>query len=120
VKNKPNIGNLLNVLVLVCGLLAITVSSTNYLIQERIHDDLSWMDYNDDEDDSGDDPKTIYLPDYVASISSFQISVDLIQNLLFNIPFFTEIKCWHEAVLEYRTISFFKILFQYIIAPNAP
>jgi len=78
------------------------------------------VEYNEDEDNPGDDPKTIYLPDYVASISSFQISVDLIQNMLFDIPFVTEIKFWHEAVLEYRIISFFKILFQYIIAPNAP
>ena len=119
-KKRPNLGYLLKVLTLVCGLLAITISSFNYLIQERIEEDLSRTEFNDEEDNPESNREIIYLPDYLASISSFQIHVDLIQNILFDIPVFTKTKCWHENVLEYRSISFFKILFQNIIATNAP
>lgn len=92
----------------------------NYLIQERIVNDLSKTESNEDEDNPEKDLDIIYLPDYLASISSFQIDVDLVLNVLFDLPFATEDKCWHEYVLEYNSTSFFKILFQNIISPNAP
>ena len=107
-------------MVLICGLLAITISSLNYLIQERIVNDLSKTEFNEEDDNPVKNHDIIYLPDYLASISSFQIDVDLILNILFDIPFATEDKCWHEYVLEYSSTSFFKILFQNIISPNAP
>jgi len=119
-EKRPNIANLLKALTLVCGLLAITISSFNNLIQERIEYDLSKIEINEEKENPESNHEIIYLPDYLASISSFQIHVDLIQNLLIHIPFFTEIKCWHEYILEYRSISFFKVLFHNIIAPNAP
>lgn len=119
-KKRSNIGNIIRALVLVCGLSAVTISSLNDLIQERIVNDLSKIELNEDEDNPERDHYIIYLPDYLASISSIQIDVDLILNILFDIPFATEDKCWHEYVLEYRSTSFFKILFQYIISPNAP
>ena len=119
-RKRSNIGNIIRALVLVCGLLAITISSLNYLIQERIVNDLSKIKFDEDEDSPEKDHEIIYLPDYLASISSFQIDVDLILSILFDIPFATEDKCWHEHVLEYRSTSFFKILFQNIISPNAP
>jgi hypothetical protein len=117
---RSNIENIIRKLVLVCGLLAITISSLNYLIQERIVNDLSQIEINDEEENPEKNYDFIYLPDYLASISSFQIDVDLILNILFDIPFSTEDKCWHEHVLEYSSTSFFKILFQNIISPNAP
>jgi hypothetical protein len=92
----------------------------NYLIQERIVNDLSKTEFNEDQDNPEKDHDIIYLPDYLASISSFQIDVDLILNVLFDIPFATEDKYWHEYVPEYSSTSFFKILFQNIISPNAP
>lgn len=119
-KKRSNIGNIIRQLVLVCGLLAITISSLNYIIQERIVNDLSEIELNDENEHPEKNHDFIYLPDYLASISSFQIDVDLILNILFDIPFSTEDKCWHEHVHEYRSISFFKILFQNIISPNAP
>ena len=119
-KKRSNIGNIIRALVLVCGLLAITISSLNYLIQERIVNDLSKIKHNEDEDNPEKDHEIIYLPDYLASISSFQIDVGQILNILFDIPFATEDKCWNEQVLEYMSTSFFKILFQNIISPNAP
>jgi hypothetical protein len=120
VKKRSNIENTIRGLVLICGLLAITISSMNYLIQERIVNDLSKTEFNEDQDNPEKDHDIIYLPDYLASISSFQIDVDLILNVLFDIPFATEDKCWHEYVPEYSSTSFFKILFQNIISPNAP
>jgi hypothetical protein len=119
-KKRSNIGNIIRKLVLICGLLAITISSLNYLIQERIVNDLSEIEFNDEEENPKKNHDFIYLPDYLASISSFQIDVDFILNILFDIPFSTEDKCWHEHVLEYSSTAFFKILFQNIISPNAP
>lgn len=119
-EKRRYIRDFLKALTLVCGLLAITISSFNVLIQERIEEDLSRIEYNEEEENQKQDHEIIYLPDYLASISSFQIDVDLIQDIRFDIPFLAEIKCWHEYVPEYRSISFFKILFQNIIAPNAP
>ena len=92
----------------------------NYLIQERIVNDLSEIELNDEHEHSEEHHDFIYLPDYLATISYFQIDVDFILNILFDIPFSTEDKCWNEHVQEYRNISFFKILFQNIISPNAP
>jgi hypothetical protein len=120
VKKRINIGDIIRQLVLICGLLVITISSLNYVIQERIVNDLSEIEFNDEKENSEKNHDFIYLPDYLASISSFQIDVDFILDILFDIPFSTEDKCWHEHVLEYRSISFFKILFQHIISPNAP
>lgn len=119
-KKRSNIGNIIRQLVLVCGLLAITISSLNYIIQERIVNDLSEIELNDENEHPEENHEFIYLPYYLATISSFQIDVDLILNILFDIPFSTEDKCWHEHVHEYISISFFKILFQNIISPNAP
>lgn len=115
-----NIGYLLRALVLTCGLLVITVSSFNDVIQDRLEKDLSRIEINGEKDHQKNNHEIIYLPDYLASISSFQIHVDQVQNILFDVPLSREIKCWHEIVLEYRGISFFKVLFQNIIAPNAP
>jgi hypothetical protein len=119
-EKRSNIANLLKTLTLVCGLLAITISSFSNLIQERIEDDLSKIELNEENENPEPNHEIIYLPDYLASISSFQIHLDWIQDLLFNIPFITEIKSWCEYVLEYQSISFFKVLFHNIIAPNAP
>jgi len=120
VEKGSSIGYLLRAIALICGLLAITISSFNDVIQDRLEEDLSRIEYNDEGESQERNHDIIYLPDYLASISSFQIHVDQIQNILFDIPFVHDIKCWHEIVLEYRCISFFKVLFQNIIAPNAP
>jgi hypothetical protein len=103
-----------------CGLLAITVSSFNDLIQERIEEGFSRIEWNEEESNNEGERQIIYLPDYLASITTFQIDVDLTQNILFDISFFSEIKIWSEKTIQYRSISFFKVLFQNIIAPNAP
>jgi hypothetical protein len=110
----------LKAITLVCGLLAIIISSLNYLIQEKIEKDLSRIEYASKEDNARDEHQIIYLPDYLASISSFQIDVYLTQYILVDIPSLTDTKIWHDYFLEYKSISFFKILFQNIISPNAP
>jgi hypothetical protein len=78
------------------------------------------MDYHERDDNSKDNHNLICLPDYVASFSSIQINIDIVLNILVDKTFVTEVKCWHEFVCESRVISFLKILFQYIMAPNAP
>lgn len=119
-REKVNIGNFVNAVILVCGILAIIISSSNYLIQERIEDDLSKLDYNKGDNNAENDHKIIYLPDFLAPITSFHISIDQVQDILSEVPFVTEVMRWHEKVFEYQVISYFKVLFQYIIAPNAP
>ena len=119
-RKETKIGYLLKTLTLVYGLLAITVSSFSNIIQERIEEDLSRIEFNSNEENSERNQETIYLPDYLASTSTFQVLVDHVQNILFVISFVKEIKGWYEVILEYQGISFFKVLFQNIIAPNAP
>jgi hypothetical protein len=120
VERISNIGYVLRALVLICGFLAITISSFDDALLERLEDDLQRIEVRSEEDHQEQNHEIIYLPDFLATISSLQFHVDQIQSILFDIPFFPEIKCWHEIVLEYRGISFFKVLFQHIIAPNAP
>ena len=110
----------MKVLTLLYGLLAISIFSSNYLIQERIEEDFSKMDYSEREDNSKDSHNLICLPDYVASFSSIQINIDIVLNILIDKPFVTEAKCWHDFVCESHVISFLRILFQFIMAPNAP
>jgi hypothetical protein len=120
VREKANIGNFISTVILVCGILAIIISSSNYLIQERIEDDLSKLDYNKGDDNAENNHKIIYLPDFLAPITSFHINIDQVQDILSELPFVTEVRRWYEKVFEYQVISYFKVLFQYIIAPNAP
>lgn len=120
-KKEHYIGILIKAFILVVGLPAVFIYSSNDLIQEKIEDSLSGMDLNEEgEDTAKDSKKTIFLPDYLVSTSSFQIHVDLIKTVLNDIPFISEIKCPGESVPEYRITSYFKVLFNYIIGPNAP
>ena len=119
-ERTSNIRYLLRALVLICGLLAITISSFNDVIQDKLEKDLLSIVVAGEEGQQETNHELIYLPDYLASISSLQFHIDQIQDIFFDIPLVTEIKCWHEIVFEYGGISFFKVLFQNIIAPNAP
>jgi hypothetical protein len=115
-----NIRCLLKTLVLISGLLAITVSSFSDVIQDRLENNLSRIKIEGEKSQQESNHEIIYLPDYLASISSFQIHVDQIQSIFFVIPLIRENKCWYEIILESGGISFFKVLFRNIIAPNAP
>ena len=119
-KKRSNIAKLIRVLILTSGLLAISISSFNYLIQDRIEEDLSKIEQAEADGDSERDHEFIYLPYYLASITTLQIDLHHFLDILFDIPLVVEDKCHYENIPEFTTSSFFKILFHNIIAPNAP
>ena len=106
---------------LACGVLAVSIYASNDFIQDKIEDNFSGVEYNEEGKHAAQDTQQIiFLPDYLASIYSFQINVDLIKTVLFDSPFLAEIKCWGENIPEYQIISYFRVLFKFIIGPNAP
>lgn len=120
VNKKIKTGNLLQISILAFGLLAIGVHSSDYLIQEKIEEGIAVIKKDSEERETESENQILYLPYFLASVQSFQIDPGSTLNLLFDIPFVTEIKVWFENTPEFRSCSFFKILFQNIISPNAP
>ncbi|MBR9999517.1 MAG: hypothetical protein KFF73_11125 [Cyclobacteriaceae bacterium] len=107
---------------LLIGLLSISLSVFEYRIEDRIEDELETARHQKDMDqEPGQDEGTqIYLPDYLATISSFQLHLENIPSLLGYIPVLISVRNWFQIKHPLTELNFFRTLFQHIIAPNAP
>jgi hypothetical protein len=107
---------------LVIGLLSISVSVFEYRIEDRIENELESARNQDDtagEANAGDD-NPLYLPDYEATINSFQLHLINIPNFLGHIPELVIETIWYHIKHPLIELNFFRTLFQHIISPNAP
>ena len=116
------ISNMLRIAALLIGLLSISISVFEYRIEDRIENELAWGIHQKDQDQSSDSPKDtqFHLPDYLATISSFQIHLENMPNLLAQIPLLITVRKWFYKKSTFTEINFFRTLFQHIISPNAP
>lgn len=115
------IQDFLRVAALALGLFSISISSFDYIIRDKIEDDQSLVQSENSEDGSqeeNDDP--FYLPEYQATLSSFQVHLDHLADVDISISMITLVEKWNQRVFIFFSSSFFKTLFQHIISPNAP
>ncbi len=122
VKTKKNIPDLLRAITLITGLLTASVSFFEYGIQEKIREEFG--SGNEIQEKGGhsqaENEDSFYVPDYQATISSFQLHIDQAPALQDYIPGIVLIKKWYQRELCLSGLAFFKTLFQHIISPNAP
>lgn len=107
---------------LTIGLLSISITVFEYRIEDRIENDLEARDHqkgqeNDSESSEG---KQFYLPDYQATISSFQFHLENMPNLLRQLPILIFVRSWFNKKHPLTELNFFRTLFHHIISPNAP
>ena len=121
VRTGINILNFLRVAALVLGLFSISLTSFDYIIKDKIEKDVSLTQSNDDEDSKEEEnDDTFYLPEYQATLSTFQIHIDQVTDLEISIPILTTVEKWNHRIFIFFGTSYFKTLFQHIISPNAP
>jgi len=116
------ISEILRLLTLVIGLLSMSISVFEYRIEDRIEHEL---EANKHQESSGDESKTsddrqLYLPDYQATITSYQLHLVKIPNLLGHIPVLVSVTKWFPDKHPLTELNFFRTLFQHIISTNAP
>jgi hypothetical protein len=117
-KISGKISNLFRLIALLIGLLSISISAFEYRIEDRISDEIETTG-QDDEAEPGDAGHA-YLPDYQATISSFQLHLENLPCLLGYIPVLISVRVWVQTGHPLTELNFFRTLFQHIIAPNAP
>ena len=101
---------------LIIGLLSISISVFEYRIQDRLQDEMEAAC-----DEAGKDAGSQnYLPDYQATISSFQLHLENTPGLLVISPVLILVRDWIQMRHPITELNFFRTLFQHIIAPNAP
>jgi hypothetical protein len=116
------ISKILKIAALLIGFLSIAISVFEYRIEERLENDLAAALHQKDQDQSSESSKDpqFHLPDYQATISSFQIHLENIPNLLAQIPVLITVRKWFYKKSPLSELNFFRTLFQHIISPNAP
>jgi hypothetical protein len=107
---------------LMIGLLSISISVFEYRIEDRIENELEATYHQKDQETDSDssDENQIYLPDYQATISSFQLHLENMPSLLGQVPVLISVKNWFHKNPPLTELNFFRTLFQHIISPNAP
>lgn len=119
--SKGKISRLLKSLTLVIGLITASVSLFEYGIEDRIEKEFAIDHQKDDNsDDQSESNDPFYLPDYQATISSFQLHIDQVPKINDQIDFITIVRKWYRNISYITDYDFFKTLFQHIISPNAP
>ncbi len=116
------ISSILRIITLVISLITISVSIFEYGIQNRIEEELARAQDAEKTNHrkSDNDHGIFYLPDYQATISSFQIHMEQSPVNMETVPVLLFIRIWHHKNLSISELDFFKTLFQHIISPNAP
>lgn len=114
---KGRISYLSSYLALALGLLTISVTLFQYAFEDKLEHNKSIT--NKKQDKTGNETQ-LYLPDYQATLSSFQLHIDQIPRFQENIPVIIFIRTWNEKHFFLTGIDYFKTLFQHIISPNAP
>lgn len=117
-KMSCKISNLIRLITLMTGLLSISISAFEYRIEDRIADEIEASGQETDTD--RDDSDHVYLPDYQATISSFQLHLVNLPSLMGHIPVLISERDWFQTGHPLTELNFFRTLFQHIIAPNAP
>jgi hypothetical protein len=100
------------------GLMSISISVFEYGIEDRIQDELEVARQEKDADQDAGDQN--FLPDYEATISSFQLHLENVPSLLGYAPVLISVRDWVQVKHPLTELNFFRTLFQHIIAPNAP
>lgn len=116
------ISKILKIAALLIGFLSMTISVFEYRIEDRLENELAASIHQKDQDQSSESPKDpqLHLPDYQATISSFQLHLENIPNLLAQIPVLITARKWFYKKSPISELNFFRTLFQHIISPNAP
>ncbi len=116
------ISKMLRMTALMIGLLSISISVFEYRIEDRIENEFEASFKQKDQDHKSDssEGKQFYLPDYQATISSFQLHLEYMPNMLGQIPVLIEVRTWFYKKHPLTELNFFRTLFQHIISPNAP
>jgi hypothetical protein len=116
------ISKMLRMTALMIGLLSISISVFEYRIEDRIENEFEANIQQKDQDHKSDssDGKQFYLPDYQATISSFQLHLDYMPSLLGQIPVLIAVRNWFPKNHPLNELNFFRTLFGHIISPNAP
>lgn len=121
VRVRIYIQNFLRVVALALGLFSISISSFDYIIRDKIVEDQSLVQSENNKDSNQEENEdSFYLPEYQATISSFQVHIDQLANVDISIPMITLDEKWNQRIFIFFSTSFFKTLFQHIISPNAP
>lgn len=124
-KKPIQIPDLLRMATLILGLLTISVSFFEYGIQEKLEERFAVekkavADNTSKADGSQEKEDVFYLPDYQATISSYQLHMDQVPKLNdFVSPLLYERK-WYPVECILKDLSYFNTLFRRIISPNAP
>lgn len=107
---------------LMIGLLSISISVFEYRIEDRIENEFEANIQQKDRDQKSDssDGKQFYLPDYQATISSFQLHLVYMPSLLGQISVLITVRNWFPKNHPLTELNFFRTLFGHIISPNAP
>jgi hypothetical protein len=117
-KITGKISDLLRMVTLMIGLMSISISVFEYRIEDRIQDELEIARQKEDPDQDAGDQN--FLPDYQATISSFQLHLENVPSMVGFAPVLTSVRDWVQIRQPLTEINFFRTLFQHIIAPNAP
>jgi hypothetical protein len=117
-KITGKISDLLRMVTLMIGLMSISISVFEYRIEDRIQDELEIARQKQDPDQDAGDQN--FLPDYQATISSFQLHLENVPSMVGFAPVLTSVRDWVQIRQPLTEINFFRTLFQHIIAPNAP
>jgi hypothetical protein len=104
------------------GLLSISISVFEYRIEDRIENELESRLQQKDQNHppASHDDRQYDLPDYQATISSFQFHLENTPSLLGQIPVLITVRNWFQKKHPLTEFNFFRTLFQHIISPNAP
>jgi len=116
------ISHILRIITLVIGLFTISVSILEYRIKNRIEEKIAQLESKGETEQSTPDKNSnqSYLPDYQATISTFQLHMEQVPEILEHVPILLFIRKWFQKNFSITELNFFKTLFQHIISPNAP
>ena len=117
-KISRKISKVLRSFTLMIGILSISISVFEYRIADRIEDELESARKNKEKGKETGEPT--FLPDYQATISSFQLHLVNLPSLLGYTPVLISVRKWFQLNHPLNELNFFRTLFEHIIAPNAP
>ncbi len=113
-------GYLRTIALIIIGL-TLSVSTFEYSIQDSIEKKYTERENAPaEQDQQTGTEKQLFLPDYQATLSSFQLHIDQIPRIQVWVAEINFKRTWSSIFFILPESEFFKTLFRHIISPNAP